>query len=167
MTGGGSRSNHLGYRDGLFNGNCCGCGFAATGSAGTGVDVDATAICPDAGAATDGSTGTGVGSDVTTEAGVGVRTDWEHETIPIPSMARVAMARLYLMAAPYGGLPKCNNYKPFVIGSAGPLEIRIDNGNLYAKPPTNRAGLSGPPLDVLAPPRPVPGKLRLCPGFLP
>ena len=52
--------------------------FAATGSAGTGVDVDATAICPDAGAATDGSTGTGVGSDVTTEAGVGVGTDWEH-----------------------------------------------------------------------------------------
>ena len=71
------------------------------------------------------------------------------------------------MAAPYAGLPRCNNYEPFVIGSADALEIRINNGNLYAKPPTNPAGLSGPPLDVLVPHRLAPGILRPCPGSLP
>jgi len=89
--------------------------------------VDATAICPDAGAATDGSTGTGVGSDVTTEAGVGVRTDWEHETIPITSMARVAMARLYLMTAPYGGLPKCPS-AIITSHSSSALRARLKSG---------------------------------------
>ena len=76
------------------------------------------------------------------------------------------MARLYLMTAPYANLPRCNKYEPFVIGSADALEIRINNGNLDAKPPTNPAGLSGPPLDVLVPPRLAPGILRPCLGSL-
>jgi len=124
-------------------------------------------IAGDAGAATDGSTGTGVGSDVATASGVGVGSDWEHETMPVTSMARIAMARLYLMAAPYANLPRCNKYEPVVIGATDALETRIDNGNVYAKPATNPAGLSEPPLDVLVPPRLAPGILRPCPGSLP